>query len=88
MSMLKVGVIPDKNIFPVAKRNSLKTIASRLMSRLHGISENHQRLWNAYHDASSVYSTPRCLWRRHGALLMYSRRQHASSQRILEKYDG
>lgn len=87
MSMAIFNGIHGKSRLSARGTTGLKKLAGKITARFQGISNDRQQLWNAYNDISSTYSTSRCLWRRHGALLMYARLEKSGPNRALYKYD-
>ena len=57
----------------VAKTSPLKKLARQVVQQWQRIVEDRQQLWQAYGTSAYARNTPRCVWRRHGALLMYAR---------------
>jgi galactose-1-phosphate uridylyltransferase len=55
------------------KSSVLKKLATNLLTRWRRISDDRQQLWLTYATSPYACSTPRRIWRRHGAMLMYAR---------------
>jgi hypothetical protein len=63
------------------KATSIKRLAKYLVKKCQGISEDRQNLWRIYDESSYAHSLPKCVWRRHGALLMYARYHNPAMER-------
>lgn len=44
-----------------------------LVGKLQGISADRKQLWRVYDDSAYTYNMPKCIWRRHAAVLIYAR---------------
>jgi hypothetical protein len=85
MSMAPFNSVQVKNHFFASPAARVRRFAKHLVAKWQGISNDRQQLWHAYDDSCNMHSTPRCVWRRHGALLMCARqcqRQKVASTRM------
>jgi hypothetical protein len=53
----------------LSKKMTLKYFVGKCQS----IKADRQQLWRVYDESTYAHSFPKCVWRRHGALLMYAR---------------
>jgi hypothetical protein len=69
---------------PIARKaSSIKRFAKYVVKKCQGISEDRQQLWRIYDESSYAHSLPKCVWRRHGALLMYARDHNPAMEKSL-----
>lgn len=59
------------------KTSPIKRLSNHLVGGLRHkwqtLCRDRQELWRIYDGSTYAHSIPRCVWRRHGALLMYAR---------------
>ena len=85
MSMASFSSVQVKNYIFASPASRVRRLTKHLVAKWQGISSDRQQLWHAYDDSCRMHSTPRCIWRRHGALLMCAREcqsQKLSSTKI------
>ena len=61
-----------KGFLATPKTSAIKRLVRHLVVKCQGISIDRQNLWRVYDEVSYTHNTPRSIWRRHGALLMYA----------------
>jgi hypothetical protein len=61
------------SIGSVAKTLPLRNLARHLVREWQRIVDDRRQLWHAYGNSPVARNLPRCVWRRHGALLMYAK---------------
>lgn len=67
----------------VVKTTLLKKMACYLVQQWQRILDDRQQLWRAYGESVYARGTPRCVWRRHGALLVYAKYRYPVSHKRL-----
>ena len=61
----------------IQKRSALKRWSNHLSEAVHAklkkLRNDRRELWRIYNGSAYAHSVPRCVWRRHAAVLMYAR---------------
>lgn len=81
MGMAIIDEVKADQLEGMAKSSSLKKFATNLLTRWRRISDDRQQLWQAYAASPYARGTARCVWRRHGAMLMYASDHKPAAQR-------
>lgn len=71
----------ENSLVKTPKPSALKKLARHLLRRWQQTRDDQWQLWSAYTALASAHNTPRYIWRRHGALIMYARHRRV----MLEK---
>lgn len=75
MAIAMMDKTASNHFIDVVKTSPLKTLLRNLVQQWQRIVADQQQLWNTY-STSAYARTPRCVWRRHGALLVYAKQTH------------
>jgi hypothetical protein len=82
MTMAIFNTAQARSIYSITKVTGLRKLARKLVSKCQSISSDRQQLWRFYDDSFHTQRVPRCVWRRHGALLMYAADQKQTVNKV------
>lgn len=54
------------------KASFFRTALKHVLANWQGMCSDREQLWRVYDQSAYAHSMPKCVWRRHGALLMYA----------------
>jgi hypothetical protein len=80
---INVNLMKQAYLFPKAQpiKRWSRYLFGGFRQKWQKLSHDRQELWRTYDGSVYAHSIPRCVWRRHGALLMLARYQKPDSHK-------
>jgi hypothetical protein len=82
MGMAMIDTAGGEGVFKASQASTVKRLFKHLQRQWRCGSVARRQLWRAYNASAYARTTPKCVWRRHGALLMYARQRKPLAEKV------